>query len=73
MHIQTACGNSESFDVKVAVHQGSVLSLLLFIIIMDVISMEIKEDFPWELQDADYLVLMAESEQELMTKILSWY
>lgn len=72
MHIQTACGNSESFDVKVGVHQGSVLSPLLFIIIMDVISMEIKEGFPWELLYADDLLLMAESDQELTTKMFSW-
>ena len=33
-HLQTACGNIESFDGKVGVHQGSVLSRLLFIIVM---------------------------------------
>lgn len=72
MDIQTACGNRESFDVKVGVHQGSVLSPLLFIIIMDVTSMEINEGFPWELLYADDFVLMAESEQELATKISLW-
>ena len=71
-HIQTACGDSENFDVKVGVHQGSVLSPLLFIIVMDVISKEFREGLPWELRYADDLVLMAESEQKLMAKMSSW-
>ena len=61
-----------SFDVKVGVHQGSVLSPLLLIIVMDVISQEIREGLPWELLYADDLVLMAEREQELMAKMSSW-
>ena len=71
-HIQTSCGDSKSFDVKVGVHQGSVLSPLLFIIVMDVISKDIRESFPWELLYADDLVLMAKSEQELIVRMSSW-
>ena len=71
-HIQTSCGDSESFDVKVGVHQGSVLNPLLFIIVMDVIYKEIREGLPWELLYADDLVLIAESEQELVAKMSLW-
>jgi hypothetical protein len=36
--VRTDDGDSESFAVKVGLHQGSVLSPLLFIVVMDVIS-----------------------------------
>ena len=36
--VRTLIGSTESFEVKVGLHQGSALSPLLFIIIMDVIS-----------------------------------
>ena len=34
-------GSTESFEVKVGLHQGSALSPLLFITVMDVISKEV--------------------------------
>ena len=36
--VRTDAGLSESFEVKVGLHQGSVLSLLLFAAVMDVVS-----------------------------------
>ena len=39
---------------------------------MDVIAKEIRKGLPWELLYADDLVLMAESEQELVEKMSSW-
>ena len=38
---RTLIGSTESFEVKVGLHQGSALSPLLSIIIMDVISQEV--------------------------------
>ena len=40
---------SESFAVKVVVHQGSVLSPLLFIIVLEALSREFRTGCPWEL------------------------
>ena len=40
---------SEEFEVKVGVHQGSVLSPLLFIIVLDAISRHCRSGLPWEL------------------------
>jgi hypothetical protein len=70
--VRTEEGESDWFDVRVGLHQGSALSPLLFIIVMDALSKEIKEGLPWELLYADDLVLMAESEEELADKLRRW-
>ena len=41
-------GYSEEFEVKVGVHQGSVLSPLLFIIVLEALSREFRCRVPWE-------------------------
>ena len=63
---------SEWLDVKMGLHQGSVLSPLLFIIVMEVVSREIRGGLPWELLYADDLVLLAESEVDLKEKLKNW-
>jgi len=52
-------GTSMEFEVRVGVHQGSVLSPLLFIIVMEVLSISFKQGLPWEPLYADDLVLVA--------------
>ena len=39
-------GYSEEFEVKVGVHQGSVLSPLLFVIVLEALSREIRSGVP---------------------------
>ena len=51
---------SDEFEVKVGVHQGSVLSPLLFIMVLEALSLEFRSGCPWELLYADDLVLIAE-------------
>src|SRR5258708_40009402 len=53
--------NDEGFEVKVGVHQGSVLSPILFNIVMQALADNFKVGLPWELFYADDLVLLAES------------
>jgi len=65
-------GTSQEFDVKVGVHQGSVLSPLLFIIVLEALSSKFRKGLPWELLYADDLVLQAESEEELRVSIAKW-
>ena len=69
--VRTNEGNSDSFEVKVGLHQGSVLSPLLFVIVMDIISRGLREELPWELLYADDLVLMADSEEGVKEKLLN--
>ena len=59
---------SAEFNVTVGVHQGSVLSPLLFIIVMEALSQEFRTGCPWELLYADDLVIVAESLEELTEK-----
>ena len=47
--VRTVYGNSKSFEVKVGMHQGSALSPLLFVIVMEAISREFRVALPWEL------------------------
>ena len=63
---------SEMFNVQVGVHQGSVLSPLLFIMVMEALSRDFKTGCPWELLYADDLAIIAESMEELVVKLTSW-
>ena len=65
-------GLSDEFEVKVGVHQGSVLSPFLFITVMQAVTKHAAEGLPWELLYADDLVLIAESEEELKRKMVTW-
>jgi hypothetical protein len=64
-------GVSESaeFAVKVGVNQGTVLSPLLFIIVLEALSKKFCIRLPWELFYADVLALLAESEEEILEMI----
>ena len=70
--IRTGAGDSNSFQVKVGVHQGSVLSPLLFAIVMDAVTETARGGLPWEVLYADDLVLMSDNEEDLMRKIAEW-
>ena len=65
-------GYSEEFEVKVAVDQGSVHSLLLFIIVLEALSHEFLCGVPWEDIYADDLVIIAESLEECVRRLLTW-
>jgi len=63
---------SSSFEVKVGMHQGSALSPLLFVIVMEAISIEFRVALPWELLYADDLVVIVETEQDLIKRLNEW-
>ena len=62
-HVRINGSFSEEFEVKFGVHQGSVLSPLLFIMVSGCL---------WELLYADDLVLISESMEELIEKFNTW-
>ena len=63
---------SSSFSVKVGVHQGSALSPLLFIMVMDVLTEDVRGDSLMELLYADDLVFCGKSLNEVMDKYGRW-
>ena len=65
-------GFSKEFEVKVGVHQGSVLSPLHFIIALEALSRECLAGVPWEDLYADDLVIIADSLEECVRRLLIW-
>ncbi|KAI8481620.1 hypothetical protein Bbelb_406210 [Branchiostoma belcheri] len=63
---------SSEFDVRVGVHQGSVLSPLLFIIVMEALSRGFRTGCPWEMLYADDLGLAAETLMLLAERFCPW-
>ena len=63
---------SDEITVRVGVHQGSVLSPLLFIIVLEALSSEYRTGCPWELFYADDLVIMSETMAGLVEKLAGW-
>jgi len=70
--VRTVYGNSKSFEVKVGMQQGSALSPLLFVIVMEAISREFRVALPWELLYADDLAVISETEEELIKRLNEW-
>ena len=67
-------GFSQEFEVKVRVHQGFVLSPLLFIIVPEALSCEFWAGIPWEDLHADDFVLNDDTLDrcECVSRLLVW-
>ena len=63
-------GYSEVFEVKVSVHQGSALSLLLLIIVLEALSCEFGSRVHWEDLYVDDLVIITELLEECVRRCL---
>ena len=59
--VRVGSRTSEEFWVRVGVHQGSVLSPLIFAIVVNVVTKHAREGLVNEILCADDLVLMSES------------
>ena len=47
--VRTVYGKNNGFEVKVGMHQGSALSPLLFVMVVEALSREFRVALPWEL------------------------
>ena len=65
-------GTLEEFVIEVGVHQGSALSPLLFITVMEELSKECRGEGPWELLYADDIVLTAETKNDVEQLLCGW-
>ena len=70
-HVHAGEGYSEEFEVKVG-HQGLGFSTLLFIMMLEALSCEFRSGIPWEDLYADDLVIIIESLQECVRRLLTW-
>jgi hypothetical protein len=70
--VRVGGGYSDEFGVGVGVHQDSVPSPLLFIVVLEALSSEFCTGCPWELLYADDLVAIADSLEGLLVKVQTW-
>ena len=72
MKVRVGSGLSEEFLVKVGVHQGSVLSPLLFAMVIDEVTENARKGWIKQILYADDLVLMGETMEELKENFDEW-
>ena len=65
-------GTVKRFEVKVGVQQGSVLSPLLFIMVLEALSREFRSGVPCENLYADDLVIIVKSLEECVRWLFTW-
>ena len=70
--VRCAVGTIESFKVKVGLHQGSVLSPFLFVVIMDRLTDEVRREPPWTMLFADDIVICKKTREEVEQRLECW-
>ena len=70
--VRTMLGRTDYFPIKVGLHQGSGLSPFLFVVVVYVISEEIRCGLPRELLFADDLALVTDTEEERQRRWIGW-
>ena len=70
--VKTFTITSKEFEMKVGVHQGSALSSLIFILVMEKATKACRKGALWEMLYADDLVLTAESKDEVKSMFVKW-
>ena len=68
IRVRTVIGDTEDFFIDIGLHQGSVLSLFLFTIVMNELTREIQDEIPWCMLFTDDIVLIDESREGVNTK-----
>ena len=70
--VMTSAGKTKGIEIEAGLHQGSALSPLLFVIIIDVITEEIEEGTPWAMLLADDLVLWDPDREMMELRLERW-
>ncbi|KAK3539423.1 hypothetical protein QTP70_007669 [Hemibagrus guttatus] len=70
--VRCAVGQTEEFNVEVGLHQGSALSPFLFAIVMDQLSEEVRQKYPWTMMFADDIVICSESREQVEENLERW-
>ena len=70
--VRCAVGTTESFKVKIGLHQGSALNPFLFAVIMDRLTDEVRRQPSWTMLFADDIVICEETREEVERRLKSW-
>ena len=70
--MRCAVGTTESFNVKIGLHQGSALSPFLFAMIMDRLTDEVRREPPWTMLFSDDIVICEETRKEMEQRLECW-
>ena len=70
--VRCAVGTTESFKVKVGLHQASALSPFLFAVIMDRLTDEVRREPTWTMLFADDIVICEKTREEAERRLESW-
>jgi Reverse transcriptase (RNA-dependent DNA polymerase) len=71
-YVRAYDGESNTFSIKIGLHQGSALSLYIFTLVMDEITNDIQEDISCCMLFADDVVLIDESRIGVNQKLELW-
>ena len=70
--MRSAAGESNSFGAEVGLHQGSALSPYLFLLLMDVLTQDVRKDVPGSMIFADDIVLCGDDETDMTEYLETW-
>ena len=70
--VRCAVGTTESYKVKVGLHQESALSPFLFAVIMDRLTDEVRREPSWTMLFADDIVICEETREEVERRLEFW-
>ena len=70
--VRSASGESNSFGVEVGLRQGSALSPYLFLLLMDVLTQDVRKDVPGLMMFADDIVLCGDDETDMTEYLETW-
>ena len=70
--VRCPVGTTESFKVKVGLHQGSALSPFLFAVVMERLTDEVRREPPWTMLFADDILICEETKEEVEQRLEYW-
>ena len=71
-NVRIGTGLSKEFGVRVGVHQGSVISPLIFAIVVDAVTEQARKGLLNEILYVDDVVLMSENLEDLRERFQNW-
>ena len=70
--VRCAVGTTESFKVKVGLHQKPTLSPFLFTVIMERLTNKVRRELPWTMLFADDIVICQKAREEVEGRLEFW-